>query len=112
MTLTLARTLPAMFVLMTLLARPEPAYSSGEAPRKPPVHASTADRLSTYSPRVRRSTINYLRLKLLELHEAGLDRARAAIERRLSIDDLFTEPAPAAKTDVLRTHPPLPQRSP
>jgi hypothetical protein len=35
----------------------------------------------------------YLRLRLLELREEGLDRARLAIERRLSIDDLLRSPA-------------------
>jgi hypothetical protein len=31
-------------------------------------------------------------LRLLELREADLDRARAAIERRLSVDDLLANP--------------------
>jgi hypothetical protein len=35
-------------------------------------------------------------LRLLELHETDLDRARAAIERRLSIDELLAEPTPPA----------------
>ncbi|GAC1596045.1 MAG: hypothetical protein NVS3B28_27460 [Candidatus Velthaea sp.] len=41
-----------------------------------------------YSPRVRRATQNYLRLRLLQLRELDLDRARAVIERRLQVDDL------------------------
>jgi hypothetical protein len=31
----------------------------------------------------------YLRLRLLELREADLDRVRAVIEHRLSVDDLL-----------------------
>jgi hypothetical protein len=31
----------------------------------------------------------YLRLRMLELREADLDRVRAVIERRLSVDDLL-----------------------
>jgi hypothetical protein len=54
--------------------------------------ATTAERIGLYAPRVRRSTVMYLRLRLLELREAGLDRARAAIERRLSIDELLAQP--------------------
>jgi hypothetical protein len=54
--------------------------------------ADTQRRIGLYSPRVRHSTVAYLRLRLLELREEGLDRARAAIERRLSIDDLLAAP--------------------
>jgi hypothetical protein len=52
----------------------------------------SARRIGLYSPRVRRSTVMYLRLRLLELREEGLERARAVIEHRLSIDDLLGEP--------------------
>jgi hypothetical protein len=51
----------------------------------------------------------YLRLRLLELREEGLDRARAAIEHRLSIDDLLAEPARPQHTDDLRGRPPSAQ---
>jgi hypothetical protein len=34
----------------------------------------------------------YLRLRLLELREADLERARAVIEHRLSIDQLLDQP--------------------
>ena len=37
---------------------------------------------------------SYLRLKLLELREADLERARAVIERRLGPDALLEPPPP------------------
>jgi hypothetical protein len=65
--------------------------------------SGTQERIDLYSPRVRRSTIMYLRLRLLELREAGLDRARAAIEHRLSIDDMLAEPAAPRSSAPLRS---------
>jgi hypothetical protein len=44
-----------------------------------------------YSLRARRRFASYLRLRLLELREAGLERAARAIERRLSSDDLLRQ---------------------
>jgi hypothetical protein len=49
-----------------------------------PAHSS-----DLYSQRARRRFAAYLRLRLLELREAGLERAARAVERRLSIDDLL-----------------------
>lgn len=84
-----------LVALIVILAPAAAAYARGEArhaarPRPP----SLRGRIELYSPRVRRSTITYLRLRLLELREAGLDRARAVIEHRLSIDELLAEPPP------------------
>jgi hypothetical protein len=42
-----------------------------------------------YSRHARRSAQAYLRLKLLELRETDLDRAREVIERRLGADALL-----------------------
>ena len=42
-----------------------------------------------YSLRARRRFANYLRLRLLELREANLERAAAVIERRLPITSLL-----------------------
>ncbi len=42
-----------------------------------------------YSARARRLVMGYLRLKLLELREADLDRARAVVEGKLGVDALF-----------------------
>jgi hypothetical protein len=45
---------------------------------------------SLYSARALREMRAYLRLRMLELREANLDRVRAVIEHRLSIDALIT----------------------
>jgi hypothetical protein len=47
-----------------------------------------------YSPRARRLVRTYLRLKMLELRQAELDRVRAVVEGRLGVDALFS-PSPA-----------------
>ncbi|GAC1444422.1 MAG: hypothetical protein PVSMB8_05610 [Vulcanimicrobiaceae bacterium] len=41
-----------------------------------------------YAARTRRRYARYLRLRLLELREAGLERAAAVVERRLPVDVL------------------------
>lgn len=45
-----------------------------------------------YSRRARRLVQSYLRMKLLELRESDLDRARAVIERRLGPEALLDRP--------------------
>jgi|GEM_PF-2104927 hypothetical protein len=55
--------------------------------------AKLSDRL--YSLRERRRIQAILRLRLLELREAGLERVRSVIERRLPVDSLFEPTAPA-----------------
>jgi hypothetical protein len=90
----------ALFLTFALGARAAPAEAGGKprtsgTPARP---LDTSGRIGLYSPRLRRSAVMYLRLRLLELREEGLDRARAVIEHRLSIDDLLGEPArPAGK---------------
>ena len=64
---------------------PKPAEPRG-APRREHRATSAAD---LYSARARRRFAAYLRLRLLELREARLERAAQAVERRLSIDDLI-----------------------
>jgi hypothetical protein len=44
----------------------------------------------------RRMLQAYLRLRLLEMRESDLDRARAVIEGRLGVDDLFATPGQAS----------------
>jgi hypothetical protein len=46
----------------------------------------------------------YLRLRLLELREADLDRVRAVVEGKLSIDDLIPPPRPG-RTNPGKTTP-------
>jgi hypothetical protein len=45
-----------------------------------------------YSPRARRLVRAYLRLQMLELRKADLDRVRAVIEGKLGVDALFSPP--------------------
>jgi hypothetical protein len=80
--LVLALTLPA--------PRPTPRPAHSAAPNRqrarglPPVAAG-----DLYSARVRRRLASYMRLRLLELRKAGLERAAGVIERRLPIETLF-----------------------
>jgi hypothetical protein len=49
-----------------------------------------------YSPRARRLVRSYLRLQMLELRKAELDRVRAVIEGRIGVDALFSPPPTGA----------------
>jgi hypothetical protein len=42
-----------------------------------------------YAARVRRRLASYLRMRLLELRKAGLDRAAGVVERKIPLDKLF-----------------------
>jgi hypothetical protein len=104
MNVTVRQPTIVLVAALVILAPAAAAYARGEARHAArPKVASLRSRIERYSPRVRRSTITYLRLRLLELREQGLDRARAAIEHRLSIDELLAEPVPPARADDLRT---------
>ncbi|HEY5349830.1 MAG TPA: hypothetical protein VIJ64_08855 [Candidatus Lustribacter sp.] len=50
-----------------------------------------------YSAHARRLVRAYLRLQLLELRKADLDRVRAVIEGKLGMDALFAPPAQAGR---------------
>lgn len=108
-TLTM-RPLPGLLLLLTALtlATSADAESSARIRSRPaPTPASAAARAELFAPRVRRSTQNYLRLRLLELREADLDRARLIIEHRLDIDALLGDPPSTAKDAGRRNnHPP------
>jgi hypothetical protein len=58
-----------------------------------------------FGPGVRRSAQTYLRLKLLELREADLERARLVIERKLGVDALLGTPPPLHKDAAGRNKP-------
>jgi hypothetical protein len=49
-----------------------------------------------YSMHARRMVQAYLRLRMLEMRESDLDRARAVVEGRLSVNDLFATPGQAS----------------
>jgi hypothetical protein len=74
------------------LSTPQPAASAAPHPRAAahPLlqrsHAPSPEEL--YSLRARRRFAAYLRLRLLEWREEGLERAAAVVEHRLSVDAL------------------------
>jgi hypothetical protein len=84
----------------TLATRPSgatvPPYHVVQAtPRPTP---APFDQASLYSRRSRRLVQSYLRLKLWQLREQDLERARRVIERKLGIGALLGEtPAPNAR---------------
>jgi hypothetical protein len=67
---------------------PLPAASSHPRASPRPLAAS-----ALYSRRSIRLVRSYLRLKLLEMREADLERARRVVERKLRVDSLI-EPSP------------------
>lgn len=67
-----------------------PALRGRPAPAPPEQSASRSDEL--YSLRARRRFAAYLRMRLLEMREAGLERAAEAVERRLPVDELLKPP--------------------
>src|SRR5471032_1308017 len=98
MMLTLSRTVLSCLLLLAL------AQASAASPRPSPAPRASGHS-ELYSPRVRRTTQNYLRLRLLELREADLDRARAVIEHRLDIKALLEDP-PLRGQDARRRNTP------
>ncbi len=69
-----------------------PAPSPTPSPRPAPAFRPAAAAL--YSRRSRRLVQSYLRLKLLEMREADLERARKVVERKLGIKALLGETPP------------------
>jgi hypothetical protein len=70
-------------VAATVSPRPTPsARPNVAAPAIP-------DPTRLYSAHARRLIQSYLRLRILELREADLDRVRAVIEGKLRVDDLL-----------------------
>lgn len=66
-------------------ARPHPATAASLASRRARPHPRSDE---LYAPRARRRFAAYLRMRLLEMREAGLERAADVVERRLSVDAL------------------------
>ncbi len=71
----------------TAMGAPFPHANPSRAPIVARPHQP--DARSLYSRQALREMRAYLRLRMLELREADLDRVRAVIERRLSVDDLL-----------------------
>jgi hypothetical protein len=92
--------------LLALTLSPPAAHATPHPPAAPSAGAHTAASAGTpaphrtphiesadlYSLRARRRFASYLRLRLLELRKAGLDRAADAVERRLPVETLFERP--------------------
>jgi hypothetical protein len=84
------------------LATPTVASSVSPAPPRPPkptpAATAPADPAALYGRRARRLVQSYLRLKVLEMRKADLERARLVIERKLGIRELLSEtPPPVAR---------------
>ncbi|HXP94086.1 MAG TPA: hypothetical protein VN905_11515 [Candidatus Binatia bacterium] len=86
------------FLLLLLLAGAlQPAGARRHAHAVRTRAAPAAEGSSLYSLRERRRIQAVLRLRLLEMREAGLERVRSVIERRLPVEALFDPiPGPAA----------------
>jgi hypothetical protein len=94
----------ALGVALALLWTPGRAAPAG-APRATtvpkvivaPAVGTLGSASDLYSPRARRLVRSYLRLQMLELRKAELDRVRAVIEGKIGVDALFSPaPTPAA----------------
>jgi hypothetical protein len=79
-------------------AKAAPHATPAPKPRRLPPSA-------LYGPAVRRSAQTYLRLKLLELREEDLDRARLVIEGKLGVGVLLATPPPLLKDAAERNKP-------
>lgn len=87
------RTFVTIVTLTVSLTNPLPTASPAPAAHRQAERARPlgrpqlrADEL--YAPRARRRFAAYLRLRLLEMREAGLERAAAVVERRLPVETL------------------------
>ncbi len=80
------------FVTLAVLDSMKPVEQVPRGVRRPAAIAARrphVDSSDLYSLRARRRFASYLRLRLLELREANLERAAAAIERRLPLSALI-----------------------
>ncbi len=91
-------------VLVLFPSVPATPGQAASVPHRAPTPAPTmapARRMaaaSLYSRRSRRLVQSYLRLKVLEMRERDLERARKVVERKLGLKALLSEtPAPDAR---------------
>jgi hypothetical protein len=94
-----ALTLGACLVLAFFEYPAEAAVTPAPTPSPAPFVAERiANATHLYSPHARRLVQSYLRLEMLELRKADLERVRAVIERRLDVDALLApSETPAAR---------------
>ena len=87
-------------VLVLFCSTPATPAGAGSVPLRratPPPTLAAAPRpaaAALYSRRARRLVQSYLRLKVLEMREADLERARKVVERKLGIKALLGETPP------------------
>jgi hypothetical protein len=90
-----------VLLFCSLPATPAGASTVPLRPATPPPATARDHRVAAaalYSRRSRRLVQSYLRLKLLEMRERDLDRARQVVERKLGIGALLREtPRPDAR---------------
>jgi hypothetical protein len=80
--------------LVVAAVSPPPAAHAKPSPSPTPA----IDPAALYARRSRRLVQSYLRLKLLEMRAADLERARRVIERKLGIGALLSEtPSPGVR---------------
>lgn len=84
----------AVLVLCSTLATAPRPPVVPPRPSARPSPAPKAPSYALYSTHARRLVQAYLRLRLLQVREADLDRARKVIERRLGANALFGETPP------------------
>ena len=80
-----------LFVFVTLLAisvAPTTPTDKGHTSSSRLARGERAVASDAYALRARRRFAAYLRLRLLEMREAGLERAADVVERRLPVDAL------------------------
>lgn len=82
---TLTVYLPLSLTPGSAAAAPGPAHGAPPSARDARPRPRSDE---LYAPRARRRFAAYLRLRLLEMREAGLVRAAAVVERRLPVDAL------------------------
>lgn len=79
---------PAFAKAPALAKTPAHGESRQSAAGKSGGHVPSYESQDLYSLRARRRFAAYLRLRLLEMREAGLERAAEAVERRVPADAL------------------------
>jgi hypothetical protein len=83
----------ALAVLGLPTPPPAPAQHRAERPAAKTLRNPVIDSSDLYSLRARRRFANYLRLRILELRAANLERAAEVVEHRMPLCELLGETA-------------------
>ena len=82
----------AVALTLALLVCTAGAAAKHQVPHRPSATPVPRAKLDLYSQRALRRARTILQLKLLQLREERLDRARQAVLRRITVDDLLRTP--------------------